>query len=67
MCLQVELGIIINIDQLSSALPRQNYASVLQALVVWSLAVVVLVVCVPNYYSQIEMECVFFICGDGAY
>lgn len=67
MCLQVEPGIIINIDQLSSALPSQNCASALQALVVWSLAVVVLVVCVPGCYSQTELECVFFICGDEAY
>lgn len=64
--LQVELGIIINTDQLSSALPSQNYACGLLALVVWSLAAVVLVTCLTG--SQIEMECVyFFICGDDVY
>lgn len=44
-----------------SALLSQNYASALLALVVWSLAVVVLVVCVPDWCSQIEMECVYFL------
>lgn len=44
-----------------SALLSQNYASALLALVVCSLAVVVLVVCVSDCNSQIEMEYVYFL------